>query len=128
MAAGAWAPGYWLLVRERAALAPAVAARPGVRWDGRFQVDGDVCGTDLDGCSLGALGEDGSVLVSRNRLPRAVACTLPALRRDGRVVSIPHLNVNIGRERSTIVWHPIAPTACALFAPAMRQCYGEGCE
>jgi tRNA(Ile)-lysidine synthase len=76
--AGRLGPG-WLLTREPAAMQPAIAARAGALWDGRFRVVNDADGT------LGAWGDDAPR--DRNGLPTAILRTLPAVRRAGRVVA-----------------------------------------
>jgi tRNA(Ile)-lysidine synthase len=75
---GGRGPGL-LLSREEAAMAPAVAARKGAIWDGRFRLVNDDDGT------IGAWGCDAPR--DRRMLPGVVLRTLPALRRHGRVVA-----------------------------------------
>lgn len=84
--AGRLGPGL-LLVREAAACAPPVPAAPGALWDGRFRLRGDVPA----GCAIGALGDDAARFRRARPLPSAVLRALPALRRAGRVVAVPHL-------------------------------------
>lgn len=83
--AGRLGTGF-LLAREPAAVAPPIEANEGAVWDGRFRVRGAGAGL-----TLGALGTDSAALRSRTRLPAAVLATLPALRRRGALVSVPHL-------------------------------------
>ncbi len=87
--AGRLGPGL-LVVREAAAMAGPVAARPGAVWDGRFRLAAD---TDLaEGTLVGALGAvDAPSLRARSWLPAAVLETLPALRRADALVAVPHL-------------------------------------
>lgn len=77
--AGRLGPGL-LLVREAVAIAPPCPARALTVWDGRFQVQ-----RDIEGAEIGAWGTEAPR--DRGGLPAAVLRTLPALRRDGRVVS-----------------------------------------
>jgi tRNA(Ile)-lysidine synthase len=81
-------PGF-LVVREEAAMAPAVPARPGASWDGRFRL------TDAaippSGAMLGALGADASRVRRRARLPAAVLRTLPCVRVNTALFAVPHL-------------------------------------
>ena len=90
--AGRLGPG-WLLVREVAALAGPVRARPGVIWDNRHRL---LATADLpDGLEVGALG------LARppgppSFLPAVVLATLPAIRRRGELVAVPHLGWDAG--------------------------------
>ena len=110
--------GGWLLARESAATAAAVEAAPGVVWDGRFRV---LPGAALPaGLQLGALGEDAARLRGRSPLPSAVMRGLPALRRNGALVAVPHL-VYPSEERceqAVIAFCPRHPAAGAPFIPA----------
>jgi tRNA(Ile)-lysidine synthase len=110
--AGRLGPGL-LVVREPAAMAPAVEARPGAVWDGRFRVLPGA--TPADGVMLGPLGAEAAALRSYSALPSVVLVTLPALRRDGVLVAVPHLCYGFpaARELPTPVFAP----ACAV-APA----------
>ena len=84
--AGRLGPGM-LIAREPGAVEPAVTAREGVVWDGRFRLTGRV----PDGLMVGAVGLDAAALRRRSRLPAVVLATLPALRRDGVLWAVPHL-------------------------------------
>ncbi|MGH7069778.1 MAG: tRNA lysidine(34) synthetase TilS [Acetobacteraceae bacterium] len=86
--AGRLGPG-WLLVRERRAMAPPVAAIPGLRWDGRFRLSASA--RPPAGSVLGALGAAAQRLRTVSPLPAAVLCTLPALWLGGELVAVPHL-------------------------------------
>jgi tRNA(Ile)-lysidine synthase len=80
----------WLLVREASAVAAAVPAVAGIVWDGRFRL---LANAKLPaGITLGALGNDAARLRQASRFPAAVLRTLPALRRDGRLLAVPHLD------------------------------------
>jgi tRNA(Ile)-lysidine synthase len=86
LAAGKMGPG-WLLVREAAAMAAPVAARPGAIWDGRFRL---AAGRG-DSVRMGPLGDDAAALRDRSHLPAVVARTLPTLRGPQGLVAVPHL-------------------------------------
>jgi len=75
--------GGWLIAREPAACAPAMAAKAGTVWDGRFQLEESV-----PGAMLGALGDDAAGGRSRE-LPAIVRRGLPCLRVDGVVTKTP---------------------------------------
>lgn len=82
-------PGDWLVVREAATMALPVPALAGAIWDGRFRVGGD----PPSGTLLGPLGADAAALRRlRPDWPAAVLATLPALRRDGRLMAVPSLS------------------------------------
>ncbi len=76
-----------LLLREAAAMAPAIPARDGALWDGRFRLRGSA----PPGLLLGALGAAAAGLARPAGLPAAVARTLPALWRDTVLVAVPAL-------------------------------------
>ena len=102
------ADGAVLVMREIAGVAPALpvnGAAP-VLWDGRFSVATSEGLRDLE---VGALGEaDWRMLQQRGvsnplRLPRDVIVTLPAVRRHGSLLAVPHLGyeaANRGRGES----------------------------
>jgi tRNA(Ile)-lysidine synthase len=95
--AGRLGPGL-LVVREPAAMAPALAAQPGTTWDGRFRLRPDAkipTGPEL---TLGPLGAADGARLRRHRrrpyappLPALVAATLPAVRHADVLVAVPHL-------------------------------------
>ena len=90
--AGRLGPG-WLLVREAAALAGPVAARPGVVWDNRYRL---LAEADLpEGLEVGTLGL-ARPPVPASPLPAVVLATLPAVRRQGELVAVPHLGWDAG--------------------------------
>jgi tRNA(Ile)-lysidine synthase len=119
--------GGWLVVREAAAMAPAVPARPGVVWDGRFRLAADA---DLpDGLELGALGEAARELRRHaTHLPAAVLRTLPALWQGGKLAAVPFLGY------PHLLWHhccrtefaPRSPLAGAPFAPCAAEAWAAG--
>jgi tRNA(Ile)-lysidine synthase len=86
--AGRLGPGL-LVVREEAAMAPPVAARPNAIWDRRFRLHGNA--VMPTGAMLGALGADAVQVRSRSALPSAVLRTLPAIRLGTKVHAVPHL-------------------------------------
>ena len=81
--------GRFLLVREITAMQRPVPASPGARWDGRFRIDMPP-GTAAE-LTLGALGNDTPRIRAYSDLPAAVLRTLPALRRHGTLVAVPHI-------------------------------------
>lgn len=86
--AGRLGPGL-LLIREEAAMAPPISARPGAIWDGRFRLADDA---ELpENAVLGALGADAARFRHRSNLPAAVLRTLPALRCCKNLAVVPHL-------------------------------------
>ena len=103
--------GGFLLVREPAALAPAIAARPGALWDGRFRLGATPALPK--GATFGPLGA-----VARGRfpaarhLPAAVLPGLPALRLAERLI-VPHL---AWPEAAVAARYPVffAPLAAAV--------------
>jgi tRNA(Ile)-lysidine synthase len=106
LAAGRLGPGL-LVVREAAAMAPAIVATANAVWDGRFRL---LAAANLaPGTTLGALGADAAAMRTHSPLPAAVLATLPALRRAGALVAVPH------------ICYP-SPSACnpqpLVFAPA----------
>jgi tRNA(Ile)-lysidine synthase len=86
--AGRLGPGL-LVVREAAAMAPPIAARPDALWDGRFRLMAEA--RPPSGAMLGALGADAARLRKTSDLPAAVLQTLPAIRLDGTLLAVPHL-------------------------------------
>jgi tRNA(Ile)-lysidine synthase len=119
--AGRLGPG-WLIVRETAAMRPAVAARPGAVWDGRFRL-APTAALPAD-CTLGPLGSDAAGLrrwPAARRLPAAVLATLPALRREQELVAVPHLLYPdvVSCLRVGLRFAPPMPVAGAPFVAAM---------
>jgi tRNA(Ile)-lysidine synthase len=112
--AGRLGPGL-LLMREEAAMAPAVPAIPGTIWDGRFRLAGTA--TVPAGATLGALGDDAARFRVRDGLPTAVLRTLPALRVDGTLVAVPHLLYPDAAacERMHVTFSPPRPACGAPF-------------
>jgi len=88
MSAGRMGPGF-LLVREEAAQAPPVPARPGARWDGRFRLAEHA--VPCTAAMLGALGSGAAGFRKHSPLPSAVLRSLPALRLADRLLAVPHL-------------------------------------
>lgn len=115
--AGRLGPGL-LVVREEAAMAPAVPAEPGAVWDGRFRLaDG---ANPPDSAEIGPLGDDAAAFRHRSDLPSAVLRTLPALRCGKKLAAVPHLLypdlIACGQMR--LIPHPPRPMAGAAFYPA----------
>ena len=88
-AAGRLGPGL-LAVREPAAMGPAVRARPGACWDGRFRMAATA--TPPEGAVIGPVGRAAASLRGITALPASVLETLPALWVDGRLAAVPHLD------------------------------------
>jgi len=114
----------WLLAREPAAVAPPIPARLGAHWDGRYLVTAD----PGPGIEIGALGPDAPRLRRLSGLPSLILRGLPAFRRGGELVAVPHLpfpksssSLNLLRLRTT------RPAAGAPFAPAELVRSGGGC-
>jgi tRNA(Ile)-lysidine synthase len=80
--------GGWRILREPGAVGPAVPARPGMLWDGRFRMTGPGAGD----CMIDALRRPppGATAAAR-RLPATVLATFPAVRRNGALVAVPAL-------------------------------------
>ncbi len=70
----------WRLRREPDAVPSPEALTGATLWDGRWRI-----ATDLEGMTVGALGP----FADRGDVPDEVARTLPAVRRDGRIVASP---------------------------------------
>lgn len=134
--AGRRGPG-WLVVREAAAVGPAVLARAGAVWDGRFRlVDAEGLAS---GCRLGALGRAAAALrrlPAARPLPSAVLETLPALWHGAELVAVPHLLLYLHPplcREAHVVFSPPVPVAGAPFCTAgpllpreIVAVYGEG--
>lgn len=112
--AGRLGPGL-LVVREAAAMAPPVPARPGVVWDGRFRLGPGARG--LADATLGALGDDSRRFRGRSLLPSAILRTLPALRRGSALLAVPQLFYpdRKGCECFPVLFSPSRPAAAAPF-------------
>jgi len=108
----------WLLVREAAAMAPPVAAAPGIAWDGRFRLSATALAPD--DATLGALGADAVRLRRLSPLPAAVLQSLPALRYRNLLVAVPHLAYPDKQACAhlTVAFSPRRPAAGAAFLPA----------
>ncbi len=118
--AGRLGPGL-LLVREAAAMAPPIPARPGAVWDGRFRLARDAA--PPEGAMLGALGEDAARLRGRSALPAAVLRTLPALRAGAALRAVPHLDYPDAATcaRARVLFAPSRPAAGAPFRPPSAE-------
>jgi tRNA(Ile)-lysidine synthase len=86
--AGRLGPGR-LLVREAAAMAPAIALRHGAIWDRRFRAEID--GEPPPDATFGAVGDDAPRLRRLSGLPSAILATLPALRDPAGNLAVPHV-------------------------------------
>jgi len=110
--AGRIGPG-WLLVREFAAIAPPVAWRAGLVWDGRFRAVGEAAA----GATLGALGADAARFRALSPLPAAILRTLPAIRCDSALSQVPHLAYasSLSRIGGSVVRNAALPVCGAPF-------------
>ena len=92
MPAGRLGPG-WLLLREVASIGPDRDAADGVVWDQRYRLDtGRAATTCLADVRVSALGAEHVPMRAVSHLPAAVLWTLPVLRREGRLLAVPHLS------------------------------------
>lgn len=113
--------------REPAATAAPVPAQAGARWDGRF-----VLRHAVPGGTLGALGSDAARLRRRPGPPLAALHALPAVRRDGKLLAVPHMDFP-GVETCpsvSVAFRPAQVLAGAAFVPAERAgmaADGGGC-
>jgi tRNA(Ile)-lysidine synthase len=116
MPAGRHGPGL-LVVREAQAMAPPLLARAGTLWDRRFLVD-RISG---DGVLIGAVGDDAAALRRHSVLPASVLQTLPALRREGALVEVPHIGYRAasGSARMAVSFAPATPASGAPFGAAL---------
>ena len=110
--AGRLGPG-WLVVREAAAMAGALPAAADVVWDGRFRV-----GRVGSGCTVGALGEAAAGLRRRSPWPAAVLRSLPALRHDSTLFSVPFLDYDHRVDDSASPGWPVLHSAAVPCAGA----------
>jgi tRNA(Ile)-lysidine synthase len=117
MAAGRFGRGL-LVVREAAAMADPVPARPGATWDGRFRLAGDA--TPPEEATIGALAADAAALRRHSDLPAAVLWTLPAIRRREMLVAVPHLLYPDAQfcARVRLAFAPPRPMCAGPFVPA----------
>jgi tRNA(Ile)-lysidine synthase len=104
----------FLVVREEGAIAAPIAAMHGALWDGRFRL---ATSRDMGDVTLGALGDDAAGQRKLSDLPACVLRTLPALRRDGKVLLVPHIGFANGLSRAdaAVAYAPRRPTAGAPF-------------
>jgi tRNA(Ile)-lysidine synthase len=115
--AGRLGPGL-LVVREASAMAPPVPAAPGIVWDDRFRLSRR--SAPPEGATIGALGAEASAMRSHSTLPSVVLATLPAVRRAGVLVAVPHLCYPSGSacNPQPLVFAPARAAAPAPFVGA----------
>lgn len=109
----------WLLVREAAAMAPAVPAAPDRCWDGRFRLA--VNARPPEGAVLGALGASSAVRLRKmSHLPAAIMQTLPAIWCKSVLVAVPHLGYpdSAACRAMPVVLCPPVPAAGGMFLSA----------
>ena len=114
--AGRWGEGV-LLVREAAAMAPPLPARPGAWWDRRFRLS--FIADAEEGWEIGALGAEAARFRRLSPLPAAVLATLPALRR-GEELLVPSLGWPDAERAGRF------PLTFAPPRPAWSARFGEG--
>ena len=107
-----------LICREPAALAPPVAAPPGVAvaWDGRFRLR--LPETAPAGLSLGALGAGKPAAMAASFLPAAARAGLPALSDATGLLAVPHLGYarpGSGPVEAVLRFHPRRPLTSGRF-------------
>jgi len=114
--AGRLGPGL-LVVREIAAMAPAIPAVPGAMWDGRYRLARDA--TPPADATLGPLAHDAARFRGSSALPAAVLQTLPALRCGAALLAVPHLRYPDAATcaRVRMVFAPPHAAAGAPFLP-----------
>jgi tRNA(Ile)-lysidine synthase len=119
--------GRLLVQRELAAVEPArsIPGTGGLHWDGRFLVSRKAGVAPLSDLSVGALGAAGVASMRAiacadgpHHLPYSVWPSLPALRRGGTLVAVPHLGwtakgPDMGVE---IRWRPVRALASGGFS------------
>jgi len=103
-----------LVTREPAAMAPEVAAHVNAEWDERFTLRQEAAGA-----TMGALGSEAAALRRRPGLPAAVLRTLPAIRRNGKLLAVPHLAYPDAETCLSfpVEFRPARPLAGAPFRP-----------
>jgi tRNA(Ile)-lysidine synthase len=114
LSAGRLGPGL-LAVREAAAMAPAVPAKPGAVWDGRFRLR--QAARVPSGATLGPLGADAARLRKLSPLPAVVLQTFPAIRCNATLLAVPHLHYPDpeGCAGLPVLFSPPRPAAGAPF-------------
>ena len=120
--AGRLGPGF-LLCREAAAMAPAIPARPGALWDGRFRLPPGAAPIGA-GDRIGALGAEAARFRTLSPLPAVVLETLACLRAaDGRLRAVPALGwIAEGAEPAPgILFSPANPASRASVSPLSRD-------
>jgi tRNA(Ile)-lysidine synthase len=109
----------WLLVREAAAMGPAVPAAPDQCWDGRFRLA--FTAQPPNGAMLGPLGAASAArLRDISHLPAAVMQTLPAIWCKSVLVAVPHLGYpnSAACRAMPVVLCPPVPAAGGSFLSA----------
>ncbi len=123
--AGRLGPGF-LLCREAAAMAPAIPARAGMLWDGRFRLLPGAGGIGA-GDHLGPLGMEAARFRKCSPLPAVVLETLACLRAaDGRLRWVPALGWGADEDGPPpgLVFSPANPASRASVCPLSR---GSAC-
>jgi tRNA(Ile)-lysidine synthase len=104
-----------LLVREAAAMAAPVIARPGAVWDRRFRLGEDFSASEQ--ATVGPLGDDTPKLRRLSRLPSVILRTLPAIRVASKLLAVPHLRYPDAKtcEAMPVMFAPPRPAAVAPY-------------
>ncbi len=108
----------WLVVREEAAVQPAVPATRDAFWDHRFRLA--VCPDAPKGAEVGKFGDDAAAFRKMSPLPSAVLRVLPVLRLGKKVAAVPHLgyadpSIDL---KMTVIFAPPRPADGPVFVPA----------
>jgi tRNA(Ile)-lysidine synthase len=119
MPAGRIGPGH-LLVREGAGLEADIPALDRAIWDGRFQLH--TAAAVPASTMLGAVGRHAASLRQHSRLPAAVMQTLPAIKRHGELLAVPHLQYFRGQyftlwtnSEVRLTLTPLEPASCSAW-------------
>jgi len=113
--------GGWLLVREEAAIGPAISLTPNAMWDRRFCLYGETAGLPKT-WFIAQLGRDAARLRRSTALPSAVLRSLPCIRigwrGDDMLVAVPHIGYTriLAAEALRLHFCPARPAACALWS------------
>ncbi len=111
-----------LLVREAAAMQPAIPARHGCVWDRRFRLEAPFALPAET--TIGPLGADASRFRKASRLGAAILATLPALRAPHGLVAVPHLRY-FKEWTNTQLGLRLCPTSPAAGAGFMASALGD---
>jgi tRNA(Ile)-lysidine synthase len=116
--AGRFGASHLMVVREAAAIAGPCPARVGALWDGRYRLAG--APRDTAGLAVGGLGGQASQVRRWSMLPDAVLRSLPAIRREGDLVAVPHILYpsRLACQPWRLVLSPVQPATGAQWTAA----------